>query len=298
MTGPTLRLDADEVLRALERIDLLGAMVEDLVGRASGGAARPGPGPVPEPETRLVPAATLRVIRIAALAGLAARELHAPGVVTAAIVGADPAAQLYLSVIARALPNLSHVAVCATSAEPAHPIAPSVLAQLDRAGIGLSITADLRQAAFGANLLVIARHGRDRLDLGPLSPGALLINAAGRDLPDELLDGVDQLYVDDLGLLEEHKHRNFVRLHLDGPEPVLQQREGLHRHQAVWRHHRRIEADLWRLLTGAHPGRSHVDDVLLVELLSENTVDAALACRLHQTAVELGLGHPDTKEKE
>jgi ornithine cyclodeaminase/alanine dehydrogenase-like protein (mu-crystallin family) len=232
------------------------------------------------------------MVRSAGLAGLAARELHAPGVITAAVVGSTAAAHLHLAVIAQYLPSLSHVALY--TADPGPGIGRRLLDQLEVAGIGVSTTTDVRQAAFGANVLVMAGLERANLEIGQLAPGVLLVNAASRDLPDELIDGVDQLYVDDLALVRDNQHRNFVKLHLAGlaaqPEPLCQRSEGWCRPQVVWRHQRRIDAELSWILTGRHHGRTHLDDVLLVELLSERVVDIALASRLQQAAVEHGLG--------
>jgi ornithine cyclodeaminase/alanine dehydrogenase-like protein (mu-crystallin family) len=307
MTGPFLRLRHSDVLRTLEEIDLLEVVAQELVGRLHGPdhlqTSRFVPSEARDSEeltavedldTGLVcvlPAATLRMVRAAALAGLAARELHPPGVVTAALFGSSAEVQLHLSVLARHVRTLSHAAMCMDRAEL--PIEQGLRDQLELAGIGLSSTTDPKRAAFGANLLIIASTGGGIPDVGQLHPGTLVVNASGGDLPAELLAGFDQVYVDDFGLLADNQHRTVVRLHLAGPshrtELLGQHREGWHRHQAHWRNQRRIEADLGRVLTGAN-GRTHVDDILLVELLGEGALDVAVAGRVQQTAVKHGHG--------
>jgi ornithine cyclodeaminase/alanine dehydrogenase-like protein (mu-crystallin family) len=317
MTGSILRLSAEEVLAALQEIDPLELLSEELIGptaatagrrpagrfvaepaaSASGDAARAGLTAVEDLHTGqicLFPVSSLQMIRSAGLAGLAARQLGAPGVVTAAVFGSGVVSQVQLAVIARHLPNLSHVAVYVADAEFEHIFKRDLLDQLELAGIGLSTTADMRQAAFGANVLILACLDMARLEIGQVAPGMLVVNATGDDLPDDLIDRVDQLYVDDLGLLEVSQRRQFIKLHLASAgrpaEPSLQHREGWHRHQAGWRDQRRIESDLGHVLTGKHPGRTHVDDTLLVELLSCDTVDVTLASRLQQSALKHGLG--------
>lgn len=307
MISPTLRLSTDELLSALDVINPVDLLVDELVaGRPSDPGGRlipwrgdPSAGPagglilledLRAGSSCVLPTSVLCAFRTAALAALAARALVTPGVVTAAVLGSGFAAQPPLAVIARHVPGISHLAVCpASPASPAgpdrlartdgwrQPVRPMVLDQLDLSGIGLSITSAVSDAVFGATLVVAAAAGLHRFRLGQLTRGAVVINAAGEDLPDELVDGVDQLYVDDAALLERNVHRSFVRRHLAGMavgsrRPVT------------------IEADLGQVLTGAHAGRTHIDDILLVELLGGNAMDVRLACSLHRAALANGLG--------
>jgi ornithine cyclodeaminase/alanine dehydrogenase-like protein (mu-crystallin family) len=311
MRGPTLRLRHIDVLRAMEEFDLLEVMAEELVRPAldapdhalasrfvpaDDGANGSDELAVEDAGTGqicLLPKSSLRMVRSAGLSALAARELHPPGVVTAAILGSSEAAQLHLSVIARHVPNLSHAALYPGGALAVPQIEQTLLDQLELAGIGVSLSDSPRRAASGANLVVVTDFDQDRLDIGQLPPGALVVNASGRDLPPELLTGVDQVYVDDLGLLDDNSHRTVVRLHQTGPDlsaqPQNHVREGWYRHEVSWRRQRRIEADLGQVLTGAR-GRTYVDDVLLAELLGQSVPDVVLAGRIHQTAAKHGLG--------
>lgn len=310
MTKSILRLDTDELLSALDAIDPVDVLVEELVGQSVGGSDgppqpaasltpwladdEPGLGPVAElmllddlvTGTKCVlPSSALYVFRTAALAALAARELVVPGVVTAAVLGNGFAAQASLSLIARNLSGLSHVAVCPESDEVNIPMQPRVIDQLDLAGVGWLMTTAVSEAVFGATL-IIATIGRARwLEIGQLPKGAVLINTTGEDLPDELVDAVDQIYVDDATLIARNPHRYFARMHLAGtadhPPPPG---------RIVSRRPPRVAADFAQVLTGAHPGRTHLDHILLVELLGARVLDARLACKLHGAALERGLG--------
>lgn len=310
MTGPTLQLHHGHVLRALEEIDLVELVAQDLDERArgierpptsrfvsdTGGVANTGElvgvEDLGSGEVCVLPASSLRLLRSVARTGLAVRELHPAGVVTAAVFGSSSAVQLHLSVIARMVPNLSHAALYLAGSGTAE-IDSALRDELELAGIGVSVSSNQRRAALGANLIVNADLGRYELAIGQLSPGALMVNAAGQDLPDEVLASVDHVYVDDLALLERNRHRNVVKQHQAGrdhrPSQVQGQGEGLHRHQPLWRYERRIEADLAQVLAGVR-GRPEVDDVLLVDLLGEANPDITIAGRIHQIAVKHGLG--------
>lgn len=309
MTSPILRLTAEELSSALAAVNPVDALVEDLLGRTAGGVARrpnhrltpwSGHNSVDAGSTELVlyedrragsrcllPAPTLKVFQMAALAVAAARELVAPGVVTAAVPGAGTAAQAALMLIARFVPGLSHVAVCPVGGEPDEPIQPRVLDELDLAGVGWLVTTEISEAVFGATLIVSSAGTALWSDVGQLPKGAVLVNTTGEDLPDELVDAVDQIYVDDLRLIEVNSHRYFARMHMAGSSTG-----STAHHRTDGRRHRRVEADLPQVLTGAHPGRTHVDHVLLVELLGAQVLDTGLASLLHRAAVDQGLGVP------
>jgi ornithine cyclodeaminase/alanine dehydrogenase-like protein (mu-crystallin family) len=345
MTSPALQLDTDELLSALDAINPLDVVREELISKAAGGT-----GWSPERDARLapwhrgtsveaalatelllledlrvggrclLPKSALYVLRTASLTALAARELVVPGVVTAAMLGFDFTAQSSLGLIARYLPGLSHVAICPIGDGPNEPneprgaggaggmggaggageqdrpnvpsglnrpdgpMAQRVIDQLDLDGVGWSVTPALTEAVFGANLIVATVASMQWLEIGHLAKGAVLINTTGKDLPDHVVGAVDQIYVDDAALIDRNPHRYFARMHMterdNGP---VWGRAGVRRY-------RHVEADFAELLTGAHPGRTHVDHVLLVELLGVQELDVRLACALHRAALEQGLG--------
>src|ERR1700741_997509 len=226
MSEAILRLTDDEVWTALEAIDPVGVLAEELIDRTVGNEVPPvgklsewsdprvkgtdGAELVmldhPEGAVRcLLPATGLRMFQAAALAALAARELLVRGGVTVAMLGTSRAASPQLAVIARHVPDISHVAV--RLAEPAESSLPVRLPELlELSGIRLSLASTVAETVFGANLVVASEDEERPQDLSgmrvsQLARGVVLINSTGRDLPDALVDQVDELYVDDLTLL-------------------------------------------------------------------------------------------------
>ena len=307
MISPILRLNTDELLSALDAIDPVDVLTEELVGKAGDGSEPPVPdgrltpwrgGGPDAPATELLlledlhigrscvlPAEALRGFRTAALVALAGRIFVTPGVVTAAVLGSGVVAQLSLTLIARYLPGLSHVAVCPTGDEPGGPLEPRVMDQLDLAGVGWSTTSVAAEAVFGATLIVATVAHAPCLQIGHLAKSAVLVNTTGEDLPDDLVDAVDQLYVDDAALVETAAHRYFARTDLAARNSGRTRSAG-----ADAGRHRQVEADFAQVLTAAHPGRTHVDHILLVELLSADELDVRLGCLLLRAALEHGLG--------
>jgi ornithine cyclodeaminase/alanine dehydrogenase-like protein (mu-crystallin family) len=290
MTRPILQLSVDELWTALDGIDPIEVVTEELIGKTVDrarwasrqvGAVTPWQDPsgalttefvlVEELRTGarcLLPDSTLRMVRAAALSALAARELATHGVVTAAVLGSGPAAELQLTMSARYVPGISHLAVWQVPDGRRSAIAPRVLDQLELAGIGLSFSASVAEAVFGANLIISVCDRLESLEIGQLARGALVVNATAQDLPNDLVDGVDQVYVDDIELVGANSERYFVKAS----------------------HRRQVAADLGQVLTRAHLGRRHIDDILLVELLSANVLDVPLARGLCRSARESGLG--------
>jgi ornithine cyclodeaminase/alanine dehydrogenase-like protein (mu-crystallin family) len=189
--------------------------------------------------------------------------LVTPGVVTAVVLGSGSVLQLLLTLVAQHVSGLSHVAVCPAGGVRG-PLEPDVIDLRVRAGVGWLATDDQAEAVLGATLVVaVSDVGPAPVELAQPVSGALLISVAGADFADGVLDSVNQLYVDDL-VLADPAHRDGRR--------------------------RRIEADLGRVLSGTHPGRTHVDDVLMVKLLGAHRPDVRLACELHRAALVHGLG--------
>lgn len=297
MSRSVLRLTVEETRTALQLIDPVAVLAEELLGRTIGhGDWTRSTGRVATNGARevlvdididsdrdsdgagcVLPAASLRAFQSAALAALAARELLVPGGVTAALVGTSHAVQLELGIIAQYVPDISHVAVYLATPE-AGALDAGVLDQLELSGIGLSTVTAPAAAVFGANLIVATgdlRHDDLRgLRASQLAAGAVLVNATGRDLPVALTKGVDQVYVDDLTWLEDCLDRYVVRAHLagEGKRPP------------------RIRADVGQLLAGSRIGRVRAEDVALVELLSVDTPNRWLAGRLYHAALDCGLG--------
>jgi hypothetical protein len=306
MTEAVLRIDADDVWHTLETLDPVAVLAEDLIRgainhsvRVSGPACRLAPGTGDDGDYLWVdnvtpglscamPAKALRMAHAAALAALATRELLPPGGITVAMLGTRYAIQSQLAVIARHVPDIVHVAVRVTDGNETDTLDPRLLDQLDLAGIGLSMATGLSDSLFGANLVVVVSEdaltdGVEQVGVKHLAHGTVLVNASGYDLPTELVDHADQIYVDDLALLPAHPDRYVVARHLSHAISGAPWTGGHDRPPT-------ISSDLGLLLAGARPSHAQHADTLVVELLSVNAPNTHLAQMIARTAVRVGLG--------
>jgi ornithine cyclodeaminase/alanine dehydrogenase-like protein (mu-crystallin family) len=279
-----LHLGADELSSALEGVQPLGVLAEELAVRTAQGThtsedadgrLSPWPGGAAgEPELVLLedyrsgvfcvlPAAGLRGCRAAVLTRVAVRELLNPGATRAAVLGCGSAADLQLVTIARHLPSIRHVTVCPAAGEHGCPIEQRALDEIDLAGVRLTVTEDAATAVADADLVVVACSAATWPAGARPRTGAVIVNATSRDLPETLVAAADELFVDDAGLVDPN--RNFAA--------------------------RGFTAELSQVVAKDHPGRTSPDELVLVELLSADRLDVVLARLLYKAAIERGLGN-------
>jgi ornithine cyclodeaminase/alanine dehydrogenase-like protein (mu-crystallin family) len=304
MTETIIQLDTDEVWQAVARMDPVAAVAEDLVlrtvdrtehARRTPGRLVPWPGPSSgQPDTHVAlesatgevscvaPVASLYLARSAALVALAARELLIPGGLTVGVVGIAAAVQPQLAVIFRHLRDISHVALSAVDGDRSALDASELLDQLELNGIRVSVTTSVADALFGANLVIVVGDAElDGLRVGRFAGGAVVVNATGRDLPAELVDQIDDVYVDDLGLVGDNSHRQVVAAHLSVVNRAKENTGG---------HEPRIVADLGLLLTDPVRRRTPGGATTLVELLGVTELSVDFTHQVWQAARRAGLG--------
>jgi len=286
-TSALIQLGADDVATALDGVDLIDTMAAKLAAGMADGA-----GPQSGPDVRLarwrgrttasqpgaewvvlehLPTGPLCVLHSlslmasysAAVTALAARTLLAPGPVTVAILGSGPAARLQMVVITRHLRGVARIVVWPGRDKGGSAIEASLLDQVDLAGIQIVVAAAVEEAVAAANLVVAVDSTPERIDIGALAKGSLVVNATGLGWSAGLVGAADQLFVDDVSLLKHHRDR------LAG---------------------RPVDADLGQVLVGHHAGRTDRDHVVLMELLGCDVLDVQLAGLLHRVAIERALG--------
>jgi hypothetical protein len=210
-----------------------------------------------------VPVAAEPALRAAVWSAAAARRLLAGQVVTVGVLGRGLAGQLMLAGVVRYVPGVSHVSLYGGSGHVR--IEPRVVDGLDLAGVGFVVAGTAGEAVRGANLVIVCDDTGADLRIERLSPHCVLVNAGGVDLPDELVDQVDAIYVDDTRLLGTHRHRYFVRAHAAAVPAPARGRCTLGGPAA---HRVRVLGDFRRLRTGRR--RPHAEQIVLVELLGDD----------------------------
>jgi hypothetical protein len=187
-----MRLSADDLRDALDGVDPVQMLIRQTDSAATLTPYDTGLVLLDDPGCGLrcvLPEGFLRDAYAASMAALAARLLIAPGVAITCVLGGS---RLHLSVLARHVKDISHIAVCATN----HHIDTRLTEYLDLTGIEYSTTTDFHEAVRGANLIVLAEPG-PALPAFRLCESAVLINAARRPLPAAITATVDRTVTED-----------------------------------------------------------------------------------------------------
>jgi N-[(2S)-2-amino-2-carboxyethyl]-L-glutamate dehydrogenase len=226
--------------------------------------------------TCILDAAGISCLRTAAVSAIAAACLGPELITCMALIGAGALARGHLELLGRRLPDLEEIRVydidrdraSAFAAEyPEHPI----------------VTCDSPEHSIRGTQLVIpvttTRQGyipRDWLD-----PGTLLVNVSLDDALPELVLSADRIFVDDWQLVADDDRRLLGRMiragQLRGPDDPPGDA-------------RAIDGELGQVLTGQCAGRTHRDEVILVNPFGLAIEDLALAGHVHTHALEHGLG--------
>lgn len=218
--------------------------------------------------------ARISCLRTAAVTAIAVELLAAGRVERLALIGAGALARCHLDLLTRRLPEMREVRVYDLDRERA--------AAFEADARSLVICTSAEQAIRGAELVVpltTTTTGYIRYEW--LQPGALLVNVSLDDPLPEVVLRADKLFVDDWSLVAADDRRLLGRMLRDGsicgPDG-----DGA----------RAVDGELGELLIGIRPGRTHPDEVILVNPFGLAIEDLAIAQQVYQRATSLGLGTP------
>jgi ornithine cyclodeaminase len=220
----------------------------------------------------LMEAARISCLRTAAVTAIAAELLATSRVERLALIGAGALARCHLHLLPRRLPELNEIRV--------YDLDPVRARALDGDSRALVICESAEQAIRGAELIVpltTTTVGYIRHEW--LQPGALLVNVSLDDPLPEVVLRADKVFVDDWGLVAADDRRLLGRMLRDGSicGPDGNGSRG-------------IDGELGELLIGVRPGRSHPDEIILVNPFGLAIEDLAIARQVYRQATTLGLG--------
>jgi ornithine cyclodeaminase/alanine dehydrogenase-like protein (mu-crystallin family) len=231
-----------------------------------------------DPETArpicIMEGARISCLRTAAVTALAADLLAGSRIKRLALIGAGALARCHLHLLTRRLPELREVRV--------YDLDPERAAALETDACQLVICDSAEQAIRGAELIVpLTTTTTGYIHYEWLQLGALLVNVSLDDPLPEVVRRADKVFVDDWGLVAADGRRLLGRMlragSICGPDG-----DG----------GRAVDGELGELLIGARPGRSHLDEVILVNPFGLAIEDLAIARQVYQHATSLGLGTP------
>jgi N-[(2S)-2-amino-2-carboxyethyl]-L-glutamate dehydrogenase len=206
--------------------------------------------------------ARISCLRTAAVTAIAAELLAVAPVERLALIGAGALARCHLELLQPRLPQLREIRVYDCERKRAGSLATSV-----------TVSDSAEQAIRGAGLIVtVTTTTTPYLRYEWLQPGALLVNVSLDDPLPEVFLRADKLFVDDWNLIAADEHRLLGRLLREGTIARVD------------------DAELGRLLAGAQHGRSHPDEIVVVNPFGLAIEDLAVAKQVYAFATASGLG--------
>jgi ornithine cyclodeaminase len=226
--------------------------------------------------TCVLEAARISCLRTAAVSAIAVAALGAHPIQRLALLGAGALARCHIELLAGRLPKLAEIRVYDRDSARAAALAADV-------PDGRIVTcASPERAIRGAQLVIpLTTTHRGYIPHHWLDPGALLVNVSLDDpLPDLVLKA-DKVFVDDWHLVARDDRRLLGRMvragQLRGPgDPPNAARS--------------IDGELGKLLIGGLAARTRSDEIILLNPFGLAIEDLALAQRVHQHALDHGLG--------
>jgi ornithine cyclodeaminase/alanine dehydrogenase-like protein (mu-crystallin family) len=240
-----------------------------------------------DPETArpicVMEGAWISCLRTAAVTALATELLASAPVERVALLGAGTIAACHLELFHRRFPALREIRLFDLRHERA-----AALALTWAAGRWpVTVSPSAEEAIRGSELVVpVTTATYDYIPYAWLERGALLVNVSLDDPRPEVVLRADRVFVDDWGLVAADGRRLLGRMLREGlvtgPDDPGRSAPGP----------RGIDGGLGDVLIGAHEGRTHPDEIILVNPFGLALEDVAVAQCAYEHALELGLGTP------
>jgi N-[(2S)-2-amino-2-carboxyethyl]-L-glutamate dehydrogenase len=219
--------------------------------------------------------ARISCLRTAAVTAIAADLLGTQPIERLALLGAGALARCHLKLLPPKLPDLREIRLYDLERARASTLAAST-------GAATIVCNSAERAIRGAQLVVpLTTTSSGYIPYDWLDPGALLVNVSLDDPLPEVVLRADKLFVDDWALVAADERRLLGRMLRAGQIcSPNEARDGS----------RPIDGELGELLTGARTGRSHTDEIILLNPFGLAIEDLALAHHVYHHALQLDLG--------
>lgn len=238
--------------------------------------------------TCIMEGAYLSSLRTACVTALSAELFVGKAIESVAIIGAGVLAQAHIELLTQRLPALRSIYLFDLQSARIAALLDEVETRLQEYEVELYIAASAEEAIRAAQLIVpVTTTTTGYIPFDWLQPGAILVNVSLDDFLPEVVFRAQQVIVDDWNLVKNDPRRLLGRMYrageIVGPDdPIDNSQDGQPK--------RRIDAQLSEIVIGNKRGRTHLDDIILVNPFGLAIEDVALATHVYQKALELNLG--------
>jgi ornithine cyclodeaminase len=228
-------------------------------------------------------AAHVSALRTASVTMLCAELFKDYDVQTAGIIGAGAIAAAHVRTFPKHLKNLRRICIYDHSVEAAKRLALEARDWFTSGDIVIEVSESPEDAVRDADLVIPATTTTvGYIPFEWLKRGALVVHISLDDVLPDVVREADLVIVDDWNLVKTDPRRLLGRMYrsgeLVGPD---EEQTGTAR---------KVDGALGDVVTGRHPGRTHKDQVVLVNPFGLAIEDVALASRVYALARERGVG--------
>lgn len=221
-------------------------------------------------------------LRTAAVTALAVELLRGPSLECVAVIGAGVLARAHLELLLSRFPEVRRALVFDLEPSRAQRLCGEMTERFG--GVRVERAASAEEAVRAAHVVVPATTTTmGYIPFAWLRPGCVAVNVSLDDLLPDVMTNADLLLVDDWELVRTDPRRLLGRMTregtLIGPADADPGRPC-----------RRVDGELGDLVAGRIPGRTHPDQVVVVNPFGLAIEDVALATRVYRHALEAGLG--------
>ncbi len=223
-------------------------------------------------------------LRTASVSLLAIEHAKGPSIACAALIGAGVLAQAHLELLLKRLSELRVIQIFDLSQQRVQDLQGQLAGRLQEKDVVLHVARSAEEAIRAAQLIITATTTTTGyIQYNWLQPGAILVNVSLDDPLPEVVLCADGIIVDDWGLIKSDTRRLLGRMYrqglLVGPEERTTSAE-----------QRQIDAELGEIICGTKRGRSHEQDIILINPFGLAIEDIALATRVYHQALQSDSG--------
>src|SRR6266487_1365889 len=232
--------------------------------------------------------AYLSSLRTACVTALSADTFKGREIECIAIIGAGILAQAHIELLVKRLPHLRVICIFDINSARIAALKVEVEALLHRHEVELQETSSAEEAIKAAQLVVpVTTTTTGYIQFDWLQPGTILVNISLDDPLPEVVFRANKVVVDDWGLVKNDPRRLIGRMYragqIIGPDEVVSSiKDGEQK--------RHIDGQLGEVILGSKRGRSHLDEIVLVNPFGLAIEDVALAHHVYQKSLELNIG--------
>lgn len=235
--------------------------------------------------TCIMEGAFISSLRTASVTMLAIELLQGKQIEHVAIIGAGVLAQAHIRLLVQRIPTVRQLTLYDLSLPRIEALHSQIAPLLQEHHVSWHVASSAEEAIRPAQCIVpVTTTVTGYIPFSWLQPGAVIVNVSLDDVLPDVVFQADKVFVDDWNLIKADTRRLFGRMYRAGQ--LLGPEEG---DAQLTDQQRRIDGSLCDVIQGT-AGRTHENEIILVNPFGMAIADIALASYVYREALQQALG--------